>query len=294
MRFHRERNMPEKINDKCIVGNTNSTLKFSGDLPLVSIVSVVYNDKDKIEQTILGVLNQNYKNFEYIIVDGGSKDGTIDIIKKYEDKISCWVSEKDNGIYDAMNKGIDLANGEWINFMNAGDTFCSNDVLECIFANKNISSDLIYGGAIFRDSGGVLIPKPASNKLDDLWKKSQFGHESLFTRSVILRENKFDLHYRVAADYDFIMKCYYHNNYKFESLNLDVLLFIAPFFSSEHWVRSSLETWRIARKYRGGIEVNVFYVSNFIIRLFVIFIKKILPTKVYTKFKKMVSNYNHY
>lgn len=79
--------------------------------------------KSNLEKTILSVLNQTYSNIEYIIIDGGSTDGTIDIIKRYDDKITYWQSEPDNGIYDAMNKGIQKANGEWINFMNAGDLF---------------------------------------------------------------------------------------------------------------------------------------------------------------------------
>ena len=86
--------------------------------PLISIVTVSYNAVATIEQTILSVINQTYPNIEYIIIDGGSKDGTIDIIRKYADQIAYWVSEPDEGIYDAMNKGIKIATGEWINFMN--------------------------------------------------------------------------------------------------------------------------------------------------------------------------------
>ena len=96
----------------------------------VSVITISYNAVSVIEDTIQSVLNQSYKDIEYIIIDGGSTDGTVDIIKKYQDKINYWVSEPDNGIYDAMNKGIDKATGEWINFMNAGDYFHSNLTLE--------------------------------------------------------------------------------------------------------------------------------------------------------------------
>ena len=107
---------------------------------LISVVTVCYNAADTIEKTMLSVLNQTYHDIEYIIIDGGSTDGTVEIIRKYADRIAYWVSEPDKGIYDAMNKGIKVATGEWINFMNAGDEFVDANVLDKLFFAKTVAS----------------------------------------------------------------------------------------------------------------------------------------------------------
>ena len=99
----------------------------------ISVITVCYNDRERIEKTILSVLSQSYGNLEYIVIDGGSTDGTVDIIKKYANRIAYFVSESDEGIYDAMNKGLRKAVGEWVCFLNAGDLFVSESVLNTIF-----------------------------------------------------------------------------------------------------------------------------------------------------------------
>ena len=106
----------------------------NNNLPLVTIVTVVYNAADTIENTILSVINQDYPNKEYIVIDGGSNDGTVSVIKKYEEKLTKWISEKDEGIYDAMNKGIMLGHGDWITFRNCGDLFAEKNSLTKVFS----------------------------------------------------------------------------------------------------------------------------------------------------------------
>lgn len=108
--------------------------------PKISVITVVYNNVDSIEKTIQSVLGQKYDHIEYIIIDGHSTDGTVDVIRKYESKISYWISEPDRGIYDAMNKAIRVASGGWLNFMNAGDCYADESVLEKIFAEKKIEN----------------------------------------------------------------------------------------------------------------------------------------------------------
>ena len=119
----------------------------------ITIVTVVYNDKNNIEKTINSVLNQSYNSKEYIVVDGKSTDGTLEIVKKYADQISVIVSEPDRGIYDAMNKAVDLAHNEWIIFMNSGDVFADNDTLKNVF-NEPISKNISF---IYSDFMLVMI-----------------------------------------------------------------------------------------------------------------------------------------
>lgn len=128
----------------CVGGlRTQGYVKESLDeKPQITVITVVFNGEDFLEQTILSVINQNYDNVEYIIIDGGSTDNTLNIIRKYEHAIDYWISEKDEGIYDAMNKGIKLSSADWINFMNAGDSFNTVKVLDSLSKEINRTSDV--------------------------------------------------------------------------------------------------------------------------------------------------------
>lgn len=165
----------------------------------VTIVTVTYNAVSTIEQTILSVINQTYSNIEYIIIDGGSADGTMDIVKKYADRISCIISEPDKGIYDAMNKGIKVSTGEWINFMNSGDIFYNYDVVTNMMKCQLFDCLVIYGKTIVKYLWGTYIITPAEMSI--LSKTMPFCHQSTFVRTAYLKDNMFDLNYRITADY---------------------------------------------------------------------------------------------
>ena len=174
--------------------------------PKISIITVCFNSVNILEQTIMSVTNQLYDNIEYIIIDGGSKDGTVDIIKKHESKITYWVSEPDNGIYDAMNKGIKHATGEWINFMNAGDSFASFDIISTIFI-KNYSilknKSAIYGDSIVC----ISLGEKYSKCIKPFWKDESFipdkgfSHQSSFVRSDYAKLHPFDTSFKICADF---------------------------------------------------------------------------------------------
>lgn len=162
--------------------------------PKITVVTVVYNGEKTIENTIKSVLNQTYSNIEYIIIDGNSSDGTVGLVKKYKNKITKFVSEPDKGIYDAMNKAIGLATGQWINFLNSGDVFYNNEVISKIFS-ADYDFDVLYGGVILRWKFGDELCLPDKKK-----KEMPFCHQSCFTKTKLLKEFNFDLKYKICAD----------------------------------------------------------------------------------------------
>jgi len=168
--------------------------------PLISIVTVVYNDAKGLEKTIQSVLSQSYNNIEYIIIDGGSTDGTVEVIKRHKKSISMWISEADKGIYDAMNKGIKLAKGRWINFMNARDIFYNQDVLSNIFLHKNYPSNtaVIYGDHLADYQNGYKR-KVKIGLLPKFLRKMPFCHQSTFVRLSIPKKIGFDTNYQFAV-----------------------------------------------------------------------------------------------
>jgi glycosyltransferase involved in cell wall biosynthesis len=180
--------------------------------PLISIITVVYNGERYLEETIQSVINQSYANVEYIIIDGGSRDKTLEIIKKYEDKIDYWVSEKDSGIYDAMNKGIELAHGEIIGIVNADD-FIYHSTLEktADFFIKDPALMFTYGDLDLIDEERKNSGAVSSLGLDDLkykvFKQMPFLHPTMFVRLEAYKKlGVYDLEYKLSADYDFILR----------------------------------------------------------------------------------------
>lgn len=176
----------------------------ASDQPLISIITINYNDGDKLEDTIKSVINQDYELVEYIIVDGSSTDQSLNIMNQYASKIAIAISEPDNGLYDAMNKGIKRASGEWILFMNSGDCFYSLSVLSDIFLVSREQQNVIYGDCEVRYDGFSVI-KLAKHDQKQLWKGMMFSHQSMLTRKKILDKNQFqyDL-FPSASDFELI------------------------------------------------------------------------------------------
>ena len=175
--------------------------------PLISVVTVVYNGEEHLEQTIKSVLDQGYDNVEYIIIDGGSNDGTLEIIKKYESAIDYWVSEPDGGIYDAMNKGASLCSGDYVAFLNADDWYSDSTLQSVIELISSSQIDFVYGDLNFVHSDGSI----------SVWRGNvghngtHIPHPSSFIRTTLLYKYGFDQKYKIAADYELSVKLFSKN-----------------------------------------------------------------------------------
>jgi len=191
-------------------------------LPLVTIITVVFNGEKYLEQTIQSVINQNYDNVEYVIIDGGSTDGTVDIIRKYEDKIDYWVSEPDGGLYYAMNKGIQLATGELIGLINSDDIYNDGTVSKVTdqYVNPQKLRFVIISGSIFRtdSQGNIKIRLYTSHKSleEKIEWRMPLHHPATFVSCDVYKTiGAFNTKYKIAGDYDFIYRAFHSRKVKF-------------------------------------------------------------------------------
>jgi glycosyltransferase involved in cell wall biosynthesis len=178
----------------------------SKDLPLVSIVTVTFNAQEFLAQALDSIINQSYPNVELIVIDGGSSDDTLSIIKAREAKIDFWISEPDKGIYDAMNKGLELARGEWIGFKNADDWYLDDAIQNLIIKSKEVYADVFYGNSYSVIQASPLKLSPYFTNHLNLGQSPSIDHRSLFVRTEIHKKIKFDLQYKLAADFDVFMR----------------------------------------------------------------------------------------
>jgi glycosyltransferase involved in cell wall biosynthesis len=192
--------------------NTGRHKKSSPDTPLVSIITVVVNGEKTLEQTIKSVLHQTYHNIEYIIIDGGSTDRTLDIISKYDNKIDYWLSEPDNGIYDAMNKGIKNSKGVLINLLNADDYLELTSVSAIVSTYLEHSRPSIIYGRVFAVDEYYSVKSELYSSLK-YWLGMSVNHQSMFVHKDIY--NTVGLYnseeYKYAADYDFLVRNFKRN-----------------------------------------------------------------------------------
>lgn len=216
----------------------------SEENPLVSVITVVLNGEKYLEQTIKSVLEQSYGNIEYIIIDGGSTDGTLQIIQKYNESIDYWISRPDNGISSAFNFGIEKANGVIIGMINSDDWYEPDAVLKMINSYKSVNPDLICGAARFWQKNEKVIISHSDIK--KIKRETSIHHSTVFIKKNIYDAyGGFDVNYKYAMDYEFLLRLKM-NEVKFYALN-DVLANSRLEGISDKNNKYALEETRLAR-----------------------------------------------
>lgn len=228
-------------------------------LPKLSVITIVFNNVRDIEGTVRSVVGQSYPNIEYIVIDGASNDGTLDILERYRPNITTLVSEKDKGIYDAMNKGLKQATGDYIIFMNSGDAFFDLQTVELVFSKTPHWADIYYGETMLVNEQGEslgLRKHRAPKKFT--WKSFRYGmnvgHQAIYIKRTIALPYNED--YKLSADVDWIIRI--AKNAK-TCVNVDALVarFLVGGVSKQRKLKSLRERYQIFVKHYGWFP-NVF------------------------------------
>lgn len=241
--------------------------------PKLSVITIVYNNAKDIERTMLSVLNQTYKNIEYILIDGASTDGTIDIINLYKNRLAKFVSASDKGIYDAMNKGLSLATGDYVLFMNSGDEIYAKETVSSVFASA-ISADIYYGETEMFDENWKSLGQRrhrAPERFD--WHSFKFGmnisHQAIYVKRNLTQP--FDLKYKFSSDIDWILKATKKSS-SIVNTHLYVAKYLVGGISKQKHLASLKERFKILSHYYGLIPnlLNHFIIALSLAKYFVI------------------------
>ncbi|MCU0437675.1 MAG: glycosyltransferase [Raineya sp.] len=238
--------------------------------PKISVITVTYNAEAYLEKTFESVFAQTYPHIEYVVIDGKSKDKTVEIIKKYESKIHFWLSEPDKGLYDAMNKAISHATGEYMIFMNAGDTFYEHTTLEKVF-QKAENADIYYGEAMILEAETLkplglrseITPQKTPKKLT--WKSLRLGmvvcHQAFIAKKSIAPF--YDLQYKYSADVNWVIECL-KNAQKIINTETVIANFSLGGLTTQKRKTSLWERYEVLKKHYGFVS-NLF--NHFLILL---------------------------
>lgn len=238
--------------------------------PLVSIITAVYNGKKYLEHTIQSVINQTYSSIEYVIIDGGSTDGTLDIIRKYDNKIACWVSEPDEGISDAFNKGISFSTGDIIGIINSDDWYESDTVEKVIKRYLDCKPDILHG--IVRRGDELIVPDEAMLKYE-----MSINHPATFaTRHSYLKIGLFRTDFRYAMDYEWLLRGK-GSDMKFSFINQCIANMRTGGISDRRW-KTVLREW---------LKAQNFHYTDRIVFNYLFFIFQVIKGTVGRLFKKI-------
>lgn len=233
--------------------------------PKLSVITIVYNNVKDIERTMLSVLHQTYPNIEYIIVDGASKDGTAGVIDKYKSRLAKFISEPDNGIYDAMNKGLALATGDYVLFMNSGDEIYAPETVTEVFETA-ASADIYYGETeMYNEQWESLGQRRHCAPEIFNWKSFRYGmsvsHQAIYVKRSLAQP--FDLRYKYSSDIDWIIKAA-KNASSIVNTHMYVAKYLVGGISKKKHFASLRERFRIFSKYYGLIPnlINHLFIAG--------------------------------
>ncbi len=222
--------------------------------PKLSVITIVYNNVKQIERTMLSVLNQTYTNIEYIVIDGASTDGTLDLINKYKEKLSVVVSEKDAGIYHAMNKGLALATGDYVHFMNSGDEIYAPETVTDVFASAP-AADIYYGETEMFDENWNSLGQRRHHAPEHFnWQSFKFGmnisHQAIYIKRNLTAP--YNLNYKYSADIDWIIKAAKKSS-SIVNTHIYVAKYLVGGLSKQKHLASLKERFKIFTNYYGLI-----------------------------------------
>lgn len=187
----------------------------------LSIITVNYNDTEGLERTIKSVISQTFKDYEFIVIDGGSTDGSLNVISKFENHINYWVSEPDGGVYSGMNKGVARAHGHYCNFMNSGDSFYDEVTLEKIFHTKH-EEDIFVGDAVFFHDGCITDSRPSRDISLYHFYSGGLPHQASFIRTSLLQKYPYDEELKIVSDWKFFIQSIIFDNCSFKYIDIIV------------------------------------------------------------------------
>ncbi len=255
--------------------------------PNISIITVCRNPGRSLIRTMESILAQDYRDYEYIIKDGGSDDGTLDLINEYRDRFASagvsfkLFSEDDNGIYDAMNKAVLKANGTWVNFMNAGDCFYSSTVLSEIFEKSNYpNAAILYGDAVECEYGHYYMFRKAFDMIEE---RMPFSHQSAFINRELMSRYPYKTEYRIGADYDFLLSMY-KKGFFFRDTGVITCIISKDGISSLRLYDTYMETLKIRNNHEISgptaaelaVKLREMRIKQFVMDYFPDFIKKMI------------------
>jgi glycosyltransferase involved in cell wall biosynthesis len=226
--------------------------------PLLSVITVVFNNVEHIERTVLSVVNQTYSEIQYIVIDGVSTDGTLEILQRFNNNIDVLVSEPDKGIYDAMNKGLKIAKGEYVLFMNSGDEFYENNTVKQVFKSSP-NADIYYGETEMLDESLVNQGRrrhqtPLQLNIESFKYGMSVGHQAIFIKKIIVKS--YDQKFKLSADIDWILDAIVKAD-KIVNTQIVTTKYLMGGLSKKKHLQSLKERYQIFKKYYGFLP-NLF------------------------------------